>query len=693
MPNLRMLKFYIPKFLGTSIEEQLSDSKVQLPDGLDYLPKNLRYLHWHKYPSRTLPSNFEPKNIVALSLPFSKVEQTWEGKKKAFKYLSMLNFEGCKSLRSFPSNLHFVCPVTINFSSCVNLKEFPQISGKITQLYLGQSAIEEVPSSIECLTDLEELDLTDCKRLKRISTRFCKLKSLVDLHLDDCLNLERFPEILEEMEHLKSIGLERTAITELPSSFENLLGLKSLSVRGCSKLDKLPDNIGYLKSLAYIFTEGSAISQLPSSVADSNVLRALFFSRCKNLVSLPPLLSSGSSSLDSLDISDCAVTEIPQDIACLSSLKLLNLSGNSFESLPASIKQLSQLSSLNLNNCKMLQSLSALPSCLGFLNLSGCNMLQSLPELPLRLRFLRARNCKLLQSLPEIRSPLEELDASVLEKLSKYSHNPTGGNTLEISLRFTNCLKLNEKANNRILADSRLRIQHMTIALLRRIDETAKNKKGLELKTCIIALPGSEIPDWFGNQSSGHLISIQLPSHSFGRNLIGFAFCAVVDFKQDLDCSDTIGDGRQFNSLKSPSRSMFVGYGFRLETKTLSEAKHVNRYNHCEDFQYPIDSDHVILGFCLCMNVGFPDGNNHTTVSFEFSPAVGDAAYGHGVKRCGVCPVYANPNETKANTSTLNFATEVWKLDDLASASGTSDEEELEPSTKRICRADQINTP
>ncbi|KAK9200669.1 hypothetical protein WN944_015867 [Citrus x changshan-huyou] len=574
IPNLRMLKFYIPKFLRMSIEEQLkeqlSDFKVQLPDGLDYLSKNLRYLHWHKYPSRTLPSNFEPKNIVALSLPFSKVEQTWEGKKKAFKYL-----------------------------------KFPQISGKITRLYLSQSAIEEVPSSIECRTDLEELDLTDCKWLKRISTRFSKLKSLVDHHLDDCLNLERFPEILEKMEHLKHIYLKRTAITELPSSFENLLGLESLSVR-----------------------EGSAISQLPSSVADSNILRAIFFSRCRNLVSFPPLLSSGSSSLNSLDISDCAVTGIPQDIACLSSLKLLKLSGNSFESLPASIKQLSQLSTLRLEN---------------------------------------SRNCKLLQSLPEIRSPLEEPDASVLEKLSKYSHNPTGGNTPEISLGFTNCLKLNEKANNRILADSRLRIQHMIIALPRQLDERAKNKEDFELRACTIALPGSEIPDWFSNQSSGHLISIQLPSHSFCRNLIGFAFCAVVDFKQDLDCSDTIGDGRQFNSLKSPCMS--VGYFFRLETKTVSEAKHVNRYNHCEDFQHPIDSDH-------------------------FSPAVGDATYGgHGVKCCGVCTVYANPNETKANTYTLNFATEVGKLDDLPSASGTSNEEELEPSPKRICRADQINTP
>ncbi|KAH9782987.1 ADP-ribosyl cyclase/cyclic ADP-ribose hydrolase [Citrus sinensis] len=663
---LKHNKFYeIEKLPSMSTEEQLSYSKVQLPNGLDYLPKKLRYLHWDTYPLRTLPSNFKPKNLVELNLRFSKVEQPWEGEKACvpssiqnFKYLSALSFEGCKSLRSFPSNLHFVCPVTINFSSCVNLIEFPQISGKITRLYLGQSAIEEVPSSIECLTDLEKLDLRDCRRLKRISTRFCKLKSLVDLFLHGCLNLERFPEILEKMEHLKHIYLQRTAITELPSSFENLLGLESLSVRGCSKLDKLPDNIGNLESLAYILADGSAISQLPSSVADSNVLRYLWFPRCRNLVSLPPLLLSGLSSLECLHLRDCAVTDIPQEIGCLSSLEELDLSGNSFESLPVSIKQLSQLSSLDLSDCNMLRSLPELPSCLGFLNLSGCNMLQSLPELPLRLRRLRAGNCKLLQSLPEIRSSVEELDASVPENLSKYSNNPRVVYPTEISHQFTNCLKLNEKANNRILADLRLRIQHMTIALLRRLDERVKNKKRIAPKACTIALPGSEIPDWFRNQSSGHLMSIQLLSHSFCRNLIGFAFCAVLGFKQDLDFLDTIGDGRQFSSLRDPFVS--VRYRFRLETKTVSEAKHVNRYNHFEDLQRPIDSDHVILGFCLCMNVGFPDGNNHTTVSFEFFPAVGNALYGgYGVKRCGLCPVYANPNETKANTFTLNFATEV----------------------------------
>ncbi|KAH9782881.1 ADP-ribosyl cyclase/cyclic ADP-ribose hydrolase [Citrus sinensis] len=744
MSNMRLLKFYgIEKLPSMSIEEHLSYSKVQLPNGLDYLPKKLRYLHWDTYPLRTLPSNFKPKNLVALNLSCSKVEQLWEGEKEAFKlksinlshsqhfikmpgpfetpnvetylldytnlacvpssiqnfkYLSALSFEGCKSLRSFPSNLHFVCPVTINFSYCVNLIEFPLISGKVTSLNLSKSAIEEVPSSIECLTDLKKLNLKYCKRLKRISTRFCKLRSLVDLFLNGCVNLERFPEILEKMEHLERINLNKTAITELPSSFENLPGLEELFVEDCSKLDKLPDNIGNLKCLFIISAVGSAISQLPSSsVAYSNRLGVLYFSRCKGLVSLPRSFLLGLAYLGHLDMRNCAVMEIPQEIACLSSLTTLNLSGNSFESLPASIKQLSQLRSLHLEGCKMLQSLPELPLCLESLDLTGCNMLRSLPELPLCLHSLNATNCNRLQSLPEIPSCLQELDASVLEKLSKPSPDlcewhPEYRLSQPIYFRFTNCLKLDGKANNKILADS----LRMAIAASLRRGKTIDEKLS-ELRRSQIVLPGSKIPDWFSNQSSGSSIRIQLPPHSFCRNLIGFAFCAVLDFKQLY--SDRF-------------RNVYVGCRSDLEIKTLSETKHVHLSFDSHSIEDLIDSDHVILGFKPCLNVGFPDGYHHTTVSLKFFNECCrnlKVQKGQKIKRCGVCPVYANPSEIKANTFTLNFATEVWKLDDLPSASGTAasefdsssdegelyysfDEEELEPSPKRICRADQINT-
>ncbi|KAL9437213.1 hypothetical protein AB3S75_023126 [Citrus x aurantiifolia] len=668
MSSLRVLKFYIPEGLDMSFEEQHSDSKVQFPDGLDYLPKKLRYLHLHKYPLRTLPSNFKPKNLIELNLPFSKIVQIWEGKKKAFKIksinlshsqyliripdpsetpslerinlwnctnlawvpssiqnfndLSLLCFQGCKSLRSFPSNLHFVSPVTIDCSFCVNLTEFPQISGNITKLNLCDTAIEEVPSSVECLTNLEYLYIKRCKRLKRVSTNICKLKSLIWLCLNECLNLESFPESLEK------INLGRATVSELPSSFENLEGLGTLGLESWSELDNL-------KSFQQIGAHGSTISQLPHLLS--------------GLVSLSASLLSGLSSLNWLNLNNCALTAIPEEIGCLPSLEWLELRGNNFESLPVSIKQLSRLKRLDLSNC---------------------SMLQSIPELPPSLKWLQASSCKRLQSLPEIPSRPEELDASLLQKLSKYSYDDEveGANvSSSIKFLFMDCIKMYEEESKKNLADSQLWIQHMAVTSLRLFYELQECCK---LRGPVLISPGSEIPEWFSNQSAGSEITLQLPQHCC-QNLIGFALCVVL-VSCDLEWSG-------FN----------IDFRYSFEMTTLSGRKHVRRW--CFKtlwFVYPMTKiDHVALGFNPCGNVGFPDDIHHTTVSFDFFSIFNE------VSRCGVCPVYANPNGTNPNTFTLNFATEVWKLDDMAGARGTSDEEELEPSPKRICRDDQINTP
>lgn len=189
---------------------------------------------------------------------------------------------------------------------------------------------------------------------------------------------------------------------------------------GCYKLGSLPDSLRNLKSLQFLNVERLF------SIADLDKLEDLSISGRRGLI-LPPLLS-GLSSLTKLVLTCCDVIEIPQDIGCLSSLELLFLCGNNFQSLPVSINQLSRLRKLYL---------------------SSCNMLQSLPELPVRLRYLVARNCKRLQSLPELPSCLQELDASI-SKPSEYGED-------KIEFLFTNCLKLNEEANNG-LKDSQLRI-------------------------------------------------------------------------------------------------------------------------------------------------------------------------------------------------------------------------------------------
>ncbi|KAH9783028.1 Disease resistance-like protein DSC1 [Citrus sinensis] len=615
MPNLRLLKFYVPgQITGSDM-----CTKVHLQQGLQYLPDELRYFHWYGYPLKALPFDFSPENLIELNLPHSKVEQIWEGKKEAFKlkfidlqysqYLTtiphpsetpnlerinlwnctnlpyipsyiqhfnnlvMLCLSHCESLRCFPQNIHFRTLIEIDFSYCINLTEFPEISGNVIELDLKGTAIEEIPSSIECLTKLEELDLAYCRRLKSLPSSICKLKSLHLLCLYNCSNFEIFPEILEKMECLEYIDLESTAVKELPSSVEQLKGLRELILEDCSELSKLPENLGNLKSLKRLFAKRSAISKLPSSIAYLDEVIELSFHGCRGLV-LPPILS-GLSSLTKLDLSDCDVMEIPQDIGRASSLEILDISGNDFDSLPASIKQLSRLRELYLSNC---------------------SMLQSLPELPLRVKLLDASNCKQLQSLPELPSCLEELPISILEMTSKHSLGSTQFKILAdpcMELTFTDCLKLNEKGNN-ILADLRLIILHMAIASLRLFSEKEfKKPHGIS-----IFLPGSGIPDWFSNQGSGSSITIQLSQHCCSTNLIGFSVCAVIEYEDDFP-----NGGGYFN----------VGCSYCFEITALSETKH-------DDFWYlgnqvSTCSDHIYIGFRPCINFGLPDG---ISVSFHF---------------------------------------------------------------------------
>ena len=75
MSNLRLLKFYTT----FGFDDGVNRNKVYLDQDLQSLPHSLRYLHWEGYPSRHLPSNFEPQNLVELSMRHSQLEQLFNG--------------------------------------------------------------------------------------------------------------------------------------------------------------------------------------------------------------------------------------------------------------------------------------------------------------------------------------------------------------------------------------------------------------------------------------------------------------------------------------------------------------------------------------------------------------------------------------------------------------------------------------
>ncbi|XVF87721.1 hypothetical protein PTKIN_Ptkin18bG0143500 [Pterospermum kingtungense] len=414
-------------------------------DDLKYLSNELRLLKWHEYPFKSLPLSFQPDNLVALLLPYSRIEQLWEGKRPLYK-LKLINLEGSANLIKTP-----------DFAMAPNLENL---------ILEGCTKMVYVHPSIGVLKRLKLLNLSGCKSLRSINTRI-RMESLETFILSGCSNLQRFPEIDGKMKCLLNLYLDGTSIEELHSSIgylsnlvllnlkdcsnlvslpSNLNGCKSLKIlnlSGCSKVETLPKNLQQVEVLEELELSGTAIARnLPSFIFQFKNLKIL--SGCKESIALMLPHLSGLSSLIKLDLSYCNLGEddVLSHICCLSSLKELDISGNNFLSLPATIGRLPKLYILKLSHCGKLKSLpEAVIASVDGLVIDGCASLEV----------------------------VEDLTAEYKKRSVE-------------AIRGINCYKLVEKNNALTLLKIRL-------------------KANVILEYINILVPGSEIPEWFSHHT------------------------------------------------------------------------------------------------------------------------------------------------------------------------------------------------
>ncbi|KAK8272849.1 hypothetical protein V6Z12_D11G364400 [Gossypium hirsutum] len=311
-------------------------------DDLKFLSNELRLLDWKGCPLRSLPSSFQPDNLVALLLPYSHIQQLWKGNRPLCK-LKMMNLEGSQNLIKTP-----------DFTTASNLEVL---------ILEGCTKLVDVHPSIAVLKSLKVLNLRDCKSLKSLPTKI-GMESFETLILSGCSSLVRFPEIDGKMERLKTLDLS-----------------------GCYRVENLSENLQQAKFLENLDLSETAITEPPSFIfqlRSSNLqqnLPSLFkLIRKGSTNSMAPMLPSLSSlsSLRELNLRDCSLCEgdIPSDISGLSSFKFLDLKGNNFISIPASIIQLSKLNYIRLSDCKMLKSLPELPTSTEDVWIDGCSSLE-----------------------------------------------------------------------------------------------------------------------------------------------------------------------------------------------------------------------------------------------------------------------------------------------------------------------------
>ncbi|XVF78418.1 hypothetical protein PTKIN_Ptkin14bG0130900 [Pterospermum kingtungense] len=472
---------------------------------LKYLSEELRLLDWSGYPLRTLPSSFQPDNLVALLLPYSRIEQLWKEKRPLYnlklvnlkgsenlikvpdftiapnleslilegcariidvhpsvgvlRRLKLLNLRGCKSLKSLPTKIGMESLETLILSGCSNLQKFPEIDGEmkyLLELYLDGTGIKELPSSIGHLSNLVFLNLKDCRNLVCLPSSIGGCKSLKTLNLSGCSKVETLPENLQQVEFLEELDLSETAIRKPPSFiFHQFKNLKVLSFNGCKgPPTKLRSNLPCLFNV------------LQRGRTDSMALM------------LPPL--SSLSSLTQLNLSYCNLWEgaIPNDICCLSSLEVLNLRGNNFTYLPATLTQLSNLQILVLADCKRLKSVPDLQTSINTVWIDGCAAL--------------------------------ELSAA---KPKKACYSSVG----IAYIGGVNCDKL-------LIDRNALLMDRYALKMLKNFLKVFANSRGF----FDIMTPGSEIPPWFNHQNDEASVKIPPPPNiQNDSQWMGLVFCCI----------------------------------------------------------------------------------------------------------------------------------------------------------------------
>ncbi|XP_004307888.1 PREDICTED: TMV resistance protein N-like [Fragaria vesca subsp. vesca] len=476
----------------------------------------------------------------------------------------------------------------------------------LTELSLVHSNIDHLWNGIKYLSKLKSIDLSYSINLTR-TPDFTGIPSLERLVLVGCTKLVKIHPSIALLKRLKIWNFrDCKSIKSLPSEV-HMEFLETFDVSGCSKLRRIPEFVGQMKRFSKLSLGGSAVEKLPSSIellSESLVKLDLngsvkreqpysYFHQLQNLIEssfgffprksphpLIPLLASLKhfSCLRELKMNDCNLCEgeIPNDISSLSSLQSLQLRGNNFVSLPASIHLLSKLKHINVRDCKRLQQL---------------------PKLPVNRRLhVLADNCTSLQVFPE----------------PKVFPGPS--DLCPSAFSLINCLSTvaNQDAS------------YFLYSALKRLLEVTPHFNHLRL-----AIPGSEIPVWFSNQSVGDSVTEKFPLDASNSKLIGFAACALIVPQENPSARP---DLFSFNWYNYSTGTLLGGFSF---------------------FIYPGFSDHLMLA--ILPKCRLKDTCNEVKFVFEII-SLGN---NREVKQCGSRALYEHEMEeviSRMNQSKCNIS-------------------------------------
>ncbi|KAM5575292.1 disease resistance protein RUN1 [Rosa sericea] len=172
---------------------------------------------------------------------------------KKLRWLCLRGFS-LQFIRNELLNETYLVSIDLRYSNLVRVWEYSWRLGKLEILNLSHSHYLKQSPDFSHLPKLQYLILKDCVSLPEIHWSVGLLRRLALLNLKGC-----------------------TMLKDLPEDFYKLIHVKTLVLSGCSRFENLSKNIGNMISLKTLIISGTAISEVPSSV--DNMRRLDFSSR------------------------------------------------------------------------------------------------------------------------------------------------------------------------------------------------------------------------------------------------------------------------------------------------------------------------------------------------------------------------------------------------------------------------------
>ncbi|MBQ9683231.1 MAG: DUF1963 domain-containing protein [Neisseriaceae bacterium] len=207
-----------------------------------------------------------------------------------------------------------------DFSQMTTQTEVKKYLAQIKKIYIyGYGVgVSKLTSTIQYLTQLEELYINGWRMLSMLPESIGQLKKLRILIVVDC-GIKKLPESIVELTELTELGVGCCSnLAELPENIGKLNQLKKLDIggyRGTTTLNHLPESIGQLTKLKKLhISRLPELITLPDSMGQLSELKDLEIQQCKKLSSLPASIAQ-LPKLRKFEIIECNnLNDIPENI-------------------------------------------------------------------------------------------------------------------------------------------------------------------------------------------------------------------------------------------------------------------------------------------------------------------------------------------------------------------------------------------